>query len=64
MDALARQTQPAWQAARNQLSSWLGSVPENLAFCENATVGMNEIASWFPLTPGDEVLLTDHEYGA
>lgn len=64
MDALARHTQPAWEKARGQLALWLGSRPEQLAFCENATVGMNEVAGWFPLAPGDEVLLTDHEYGA
>ena len=64
MDALARHTQNAWQKARDQLAFWLGSRPENMALCENATVAMNEVAGWFPLERGDEVLLTDHEYGA
>ncbi len=64
MDMLARQTQTAWRSARDKLAHWLGSQPENVALCENATVGMNELAGWFPLQPGDEVLLTDHEYGA
>ncbi len=64
MDMLARQTVPAWQRTRDQLANWLGSRPECMALCENATVAMNEVAAWFPLSPGDEVLLTDHEYGA
>lgn len=64
MDALARHTQNAWKRVRDQLADWVGSGQESLALCENATVGMNEVAGWFPLEPGDEVLLTDHEYGA
>lgn len=64
MDVLARQTEPAWREARNRLAYWLGASPERVALCENATVAMNEIAHWFPLEEGDEVLLTDHEYGA
>ena len=64
MDGLARQTQPAWEKSRDRLAFWLGSRPDNIALCENATVAMNEIAGWFPLDAGDEVLLTDHEYGA
>lgn len=64
MDTLARHTQTAWKQSRDHLAKWLNSRPENLAFCENATVGMNEVAGWFPLEPGDEVLLTEHEYGA
>lgn len=64
MDILARETEPAWQIARDRLAAWLGGRPECMALSENATVAMNEIASWFPLDAGDEVLLTDHEYGA
>ncbi len=64
MDILARKMELGWQNARDRLAYWLATKPENLALCENATVGMNEIAGWFPLEKGDEVLLTDHEYGA
>lgn len=64
MDILARRTAPAWRKARDRLAGWLGTQPMNLALCENATAAMNEIAGWFPLQTGDEVLLTDHEYGA
>ncbi len=64
MDFLVRKLEPLWFDARFKLAVWLGTQPENIAFCENATAGMNEIASWFPLSEGDEVLMNDHEYGA
>lgn len=64
MEFLARQIESRWMLARQELADWVGSDANNLAFCENATAGMNEIAAWFPLAPGDEVLLNDHEYGA
>ncbi len=64
LDFLARQVEPRWFDARLRLAAWLGTQAENIAFCENATAGMNEIAHWFPLRPGDEVLMNDHEYGA
>ncbi len=64
MDFLARQLEQRWLDARFQLATWLGTQAENIAFCENATAGMNEIAHWFELSAGDEVLMNDHEYGA
>lgn len=63
-DWFVRQMEKKWFAARFRLSVWLGVKEESIAFCENATAAMNELAGWFPLQPGDEVLLNDHEYGA
>ena len=64
MDVLARETELQWQSCRDRLARWLGAARENMALSQNATEAMNEIAAWFPLAAGDEVLLTDHEYGA
>jgi isopenicillin-N epimerase len=51
-------------AARDRLAKFVGTSGENLIFVENATAGMNVVASSFRLAAGDEVLATDHEYGA
>lgn len=64
MDHFVRELTPAWLAARDALGRLIGAKTENLIFCENATSGMNIVAASFALRPGDEVLLTDHEYGA
>jgi isopenicillin-N epimerase len=64
MDFFVRQLEPAWRSARNQLAAFVGAPASDLIFVENATVGMNVVADSFPLAAGDEVLLTDHEYGA
>jgi isopenicillin-N epimerase len=50
--------------ARDRLAEFLGTSPANLAFVENAAAGMNVVANTFRLGREDEVLLTDHEYGA
>jgi isopenicillin-N epimerase len=64
MDFFIRQLEPAWMETRRRLARFVGTGAENLIFAENATVGMNIVADSFPLEQGDEVLLTDHEYGA
>ncbi|GAB6044323.1 aminotransferase class V-fold PLP-dependent enzyme [Endothiovibrio diazotrophicus] len=49
------------------MSVWrvfLDADAESLVFVENATDGMNVVANSFPLRADDEVLFTDHEYGA
>jgi len=64
MDFFVRQLPHAWHAARAALATFVGAEPEDIVFVENATCGMNIIAQSIALRPGDEILLTDHEYGA
>ncbi len=64
MDFFVRKYEPVWLAARTRLAAFVGTAPENLVFIENATTAMNVVANTFSLQPDDQVLLTDHEYGA
>jgi isopenicillin-N epimerase len=64
MDFFVRQFEPAWRDARDRLAAFVGAASGDLIFVDNATVGMNIIADSFPLGADDEVLLTNHEYGA
>ena len=64
MQFLTRDMEPALLDAMIPLAELLGTDPKNLAFVDNATFGMNVVARTIPLSRGDEILLTDHEYGA
>ena len=64
MDFFVRTFEPAWRAARDKLAEFIFVPADSLILVENATAGMNIVADSFPLHPGDEVMLTDHEYGA
>ena len=50
--------------ARVALGSYVGADPDDLVYVPNATTVVNIVARSLPLEPGDEVLTTDHEYGA
>jgi isopenicillin-N epimerase len=63
-DFLVRQLGPRLTECRRRLADLVGTVADNLVLVENATVAMNIVAASVRLRPGDEVLISDHEYGA
>src|SRR5579859_8139858 len=50
--------------ARGALGQFLHAHPDDLAYVNNVTTALNIVARALPLEPGDEILTTDHEYGA
>jgi len=61
---LNREMEGALAAARQRLGQFVGCSADDLVLTDNATFAMNIVAQSFPLAAGDEVLVTDHEYGA
>lgn len=61
---LGRMHTQLFKEARTALGKFLNANPDDLAFIPNVTFGINVIANSISLKPGDEVLSTDHEYGA
>jgi isopenicillin-N epimerase len=59
-----RELQGALDEARLALCAFLGADPDGAAFVLNTTSGTNAVFASFPLAAGDEVLITDHIYGA
>lgn len=64
MDFLARRLEPLLDEAAAVLARFVGCHADDLVFVPNATTGINIVARSVDLAAGDEVLLTDHEYGA
>ena len=64
MDFFFRSLEPELADVRSKLAQLTGTSPDNLVCVENATYGMNIVAASVACQSGDEVLLTDHEYGA
>jgi isopenicillin-N epimerase len=61
---LGRRSAGLLAEARAELGRLLNAAPADLAWVANATTGVNLVARSLDLQPGDEVLATDHEYGA
>jgi isopenicillin-N epimerase len=64
MDFLIRQMEPALENSLARLSNFVGTSRNSLVFVDNATMAMNIVAASVRLDSDDEVLLTNHEYGA
>lgn len=50
--------------AKEKLSGYIGCQPEDFFFTPNPTVAINTVMRSLNLQPGDEILATNHEYGA
>lgn len=50
--------------ARGALAQLIGAQPDDLAFVPNASSGVSTVLRSLALGPGDELLTTDHVYGA
>ncbi|MBI5689802.1 MAG: aminotransferase class V-fold PLP-dependent enzyme [Verrucomicrobia bacterium] len=64
VEFLARRLGPLLAEARGALAAHVQAAPDDLAFVPNATTALNLVAHSLRLQPGDEILTTDHEYGA
>lgn len=64
MNFLVRRLETVLDEAAGVLGRLVGCRGDDLIFVPNATTGMNIVVENSDLQPDDEVLLTDHEYGA
>ena len=51
-------------ASRQALADYLGAEAQDVVYFPNPTTAANVVARSLPLQPGDEILSTDHAYGA
>lgn len=66
VEFLGRRLDDLLREAREPLAAYVGTQADQIVFVQNATLGVNIVARslMLALEPGDEVLATDHEYGA
>ena len=55
---------PRMRTAAAQVAEFLGARSEDLVFVNNASDGVNAVLGSIAFEAGDEILLTDHSYGA
>jgi isopenicillin-N epimerase len=64
VEFLGRRFTQLMAASRAALGKYLGTQADNLVYTQNVTISLNIVARSLELGNGDEVLSTDHEYGA
>ena len=64
VEFLCRRFTALMAESRAALGRYLGTQADNLVYVQNATIALNIVARSLELGPGDEVLSSDHEYGA
>jgi isopenicillin-N epimerase len=64
VEFLSRRQKDLLHAARSKLASYLHASTDDVVFLPNVTTALNVVARSLPLQPGDEILTTNHEYGA
>jgi isopenicillin-N epimerase len=64
VEFLGRRFADLMRQARESLAAFVGADADELVYVPNATTGLNIVAHSLPLCEGDEILATDHEYGA
>jgi len=64
VEFLGRRHNALMAESRAALAKVLGTSAENLVYTQNVTISLNIAARSLELGAGDEVLSTDHEYGA
>jgi isopenicillin-N epimerase len=64
VEFMGRRARDLMAEARAALAAYLGADADEVVYFPNVTVALNVVARSLRLAPGDEVLMTDHEYGA
>lgn len=55
---------PRLRVAAAEIAAFVGAREDDLVFVDNATTGCNAVLRAWDFGPGDEILVTDHGYGA
>jgi isopenicillin-N epimerase len=64
VEFLSRRAPELLANARKELADFINVDPNNVVYFPNPTTAINMVVRNLDLQPGDEILTTDHEYGA
>lgn len=64
VEFLGRRATELLATARAELANFLGTRAEDIVYFPNPTTAINMVARSLKLDPGDEILTSNHEYGA